>query len=321
MANTRLYDRKNVSVRSANQGLIQVAFSSKLSVHGWSVGAGGSKDISKLLTQFPSVVELGRPLQIEIFEESPNTNKQVEKTVPTGKYWRLIGGMLAFNASANAATRAPVITIEQADSTVLETITLSTKTTGQIENDHFLFGSYGNVAGNLEVVSTGKLTIAEPVTAGDTFTIGTQGYVFVAGTDQPAHATRKGINMGADEAATKANLETEFVDGQHPLVNAIAFSGDIMKFNDRHKGLGGDSIIFVEDTLTHSSNVLDGSGVLGGLSPAAANAADVIGTLDYPTAGVLMVPTDKLVINLTAAHDDDTYDLAVFGIEFDNDPR
>ena len=319
MPNTRLYDRKNVALRQSSQGLVQVAFASKLAVHPWSVGAGGSQDLSTCLAQYPSVYELGRPLQIEIFEESPASNLQVEKTVPTGKFWRLIGGMLAFNASANVATRAPVITIEDSASAIVETITLSTKTTGQIENDHFLFGTELNVSGNLAVAAVGTLTIAEPMTAGDTFTIGSQGYIMVAGTDQPNHATRKGINMGANEAATKTALEREFVDGKHPDVNAIAFSGDAMVFTARSVGLTiGTAIVFVEDTIANGSNVLDGSGTLSG-SPA--HAADVIGAKDFPTLGVLMIPTDKLVINLTAAHDDDTYDLAVFGLEYDNDPR
>ena len=323
MPNTKLYDRKNVAVRSTDQGQTAVAFASKLATHKWSVGAGGSDDLSSTLAQYPSVVELGRPLQVNIFEESPATNLQVEKVVPTGKYWRLIGGMLAFNASANVATRAPVITIEDTDSTVIETVTLSTKTTGQIENDHFLFGTELNVSGNLGVAAKGTLSIDEPVTAGDTFTIGDFLYTFIADGSQSTVAN--GIDMGADEAATKVNMNAIFVDGNHPDVNAVAFTGgganDDMVFTARSPGLTvGTAIVFIENTLTHSSNVLDGSGTLGGTTEGVHN-ADVLGTLDYPTLGVLMVPTDKIVINLGAAHDDDVYDLSIFGLEFDNDPR
>ncbi len=323
MPNTKLYDRKNVAVRSAAQGQQVAEFSSKLATEGWSVGAGGSKDLSSLLSQFPSVVELGRPMILTSNATDPSA--QVEIVVPAGKYWRLIGGMGYYIADDAAVTRTPEITIEQTDSTVLETITISTKTANQEEVDHFVFGTGANVSSNIDVPAKGTFSIDEPVTAGDTFTIGTQGYIFVAGTDQPAHATRIGINMGADEAATKVFMNREFVDGKHPLVNAVAFTGgganDDMVFTARTPGLAGDAIIFVEDTLTHANNVLDGSGVLGGTSPDAADAADGIGALDYPTNGVLLVPTDKVVINVGLGEADDNYEVAIFGLEFDNDPR
>jgi hypothetical protein len=323
MPKTRLYDRKNVSVRSAAQGQQSVAFASKLSEHPWSVGAGGSQDLATLIKTYPSVVELGRPMHAGVITTTPQT--QVEITVPTGKFWRLIGGFSHYIADDAAVERIPVLTIETSASAVLDTITLDSKTASQVETDHFLFGTHGKVSGNLDVHAKGTLSIDEPMTAGDTFTIGTQGYIMVAGSDQPAHATRIGINMGADEAATKVNIEREFVDGKHPLVNAVDFTGggadDDMVFTARSPGLGGDAIIFVEDTIANAANVLDGSGVLGGSSPDAADAADVLGTLDYPTNGVLLIAGDKIVMNNTAGEADDTHEWGVFGLEFDNDPR
>ena len=109
MPNTKLYDRKNVAVRSTDQGLTAVSFASSLATHGWSVGAGGSDDLSSLLAQYPSVVELGRPLIANIYSAAPNTTKEVEVDVPTGKYWRLIGGSLSYLCAVQAATRAPVV--------------------------------------------------------------------------------------------------------------------------------------------------------------------------------------------------------------------
>jgi hypothetical protein len=317
MPNTKLYDRKNVSVRSTLQGQVVLEFASKLGTHGWSVGAGGSEDISSALAQYPSVVEIGRPIMLN--SVSADLSVEIEISVPTGKYWRLIGGFLNYTASNDAASRIPIITIEQTDDTALDTITLATRVADAVGNDHWLFGTDGNVGGNLDVASVGTLTIAEPLTAGDTFTIGATEYTFVAGTDEPTVANS--INMGADEAGTKTNIEAMFVDGKHPLVNAVAFDGDDMVFTARTPGLAGDAIVFIEGTLTHASNVLDGSGVLGGTSPAAADASDKLGTLDYPTNGVLLVPTDKIVLNVTAGHANDAAEIAFYGLEFDNDPR
>ena len=320
MPNTRLYDRKNVAVRSSKQGVVQVAFSSKIATEGWSVGTGGSEDLSTLLAQYPSVYELGRPIQLNTV--SADLTVEIEMSVPTGKFWRLIGGFLQYTASGDAATRTPILTIENTGGTAFTTITMATKTQSQVENEHFLFGTDGNVGGNLDVAAQGTLSIDEAMTAGDTFTIGDQGYIMVAGTDQPAHATRKGINMGANEAATKVFIEAEFVDGQHPLVNAIAFngSGDDMVFTARTPGVAGDSIVFVEDTITNAANVLDGSGTLAGTT-SGVDAADDLGDKDYPTLGCLLVATDKIVLNVTNGQSGDAAELVVFALEYDNNPN
>ena len=323
MPNTILYDRKNVANRASSQGLVNVEFASKLATHGWSVGAGGSQDLSTCLAQYPSVVELGRPLFLN--SVSADLSVEIQIIVPTGKYWRLIGGALQYETSNDVATRTPILTIENTGGTAFTTITMETKTQDQDENETWIFGTEPNVSGNLAVAATGTLSIDEPMTAGDTFTIGTQGYIMVAGSDQPNHATRIGINMGADEAATKVNLNAEFVDGLHPLVNAVAFTGgganDDMVFTARSPGLtAGTAIVFVEDTIANAANVLNGSGTLGGTTEGVA-VADDLGNKDYPTLGVLLVPTDKVVLNVTNGHANDNAELFVFGLEFDNDPR
>ena len=321
MPNTKLYDRKNVAVRSTDQGQTAVAFSSKVATHPWSVGAGGSDDLSSTLAQFPSVYELGRPILLA--SVSADTSAEIEIDCPTGKYWRLVGGMLQYKATGTTTTRTPILTIEQTDDTALETITMSTKADGADSNDHFLFGTELAIGGNLDVAAAGTLTLVEQVTAGDTFTIGDYTYTFIAAGSQSTVAN--GIQMGATEAATKVNIEAVFVDGLHPDVNAVAFTGgganDAMVFTARSPGaVIGEAIVFIEGTLTASGNVLDGSGTLGGTTSGVA-ASDDLGVTDFPANGALLVPTDKIVLNITAGHADDSMELLVFGLEFDNDPR
>ena len=312
MPNTRILDRAQRSVLSALQGTKSVELSSGIG----EVAVQGDDsiyDVSSILNQFKEVHELGRPgIAIAI---SADLSAESKITVPAGKYWRVIGGFLQYTASADVATRTPIITLEDGDDNAYETFTLSTKTADQVENDHFLAGSDGNVEGTQGVAAQGTLTIAEPVTANDTFTIGDTTYTFVT----TGGSVANDIEIGANEAATKANLEARFVDGDHPDVNAVAFDGDDMVFTARNKGVAGDSIVFLENTLTHASNVLDGSGTLGGTT-AGVDEADAIGSEDFPDAGVLLDGGDEIDLNVTNGNANDAAELAIFFIEYDHDP-
>lgn len=111
--------------------------------------------------------------------------------------------------------------------------------------------------------SQGTLTIAEPVTDGDTFTIGSITYTLK---DTPAAAFD--VEIGASEAETKVNIVaainlsgtpgTEYFAGttEHPDVSAAAFSGDDCVLTAKEGGVAGDSIATTE-TFTHVSNVFD----------------------------------------------------------------
>lgn len=316
MPKTRLYDRSKSRQHSTDQGQTVVVFDSAgAASHDFlTQGAGGADSLASLLRRQDSVYELGRPgLAIAI---SADASVEEEITVPAGKYWRVIGGFLQYTASADAATRTPIVTLEDDGGVAYATVSMSTKTANQVENDHFLAGSDGAVAGTQGVAAQGTLTIAEPVTNGDTFTIGSKTYTFVTTDDG---TVTNAIAMGANEAATKAALEAMFVDGVDPLVNAVAFAGDDMVFTARTKGVAGDSIVFVEGTLTHASNVLDGSGTLGGTTAGVDEADDIL-SIDYPTAGVLLGPGEVIALNVTNGHANDALELAIFYIEFDNDP-
>ncbi len=151
------------------------------------------------------------------------------------------------------------------------------------------------------VASQGTLTIAEPVTSTNTFTIGTTVYKMMT---TPAAAYD--VAIGASEAATKVNIVaainasgtpgTEYFAGTliHPDVAATAFSGDACVLTAKATGVAGD-LIATTETFTHASNIFD----------------DV--TLGTTTAGVdnvdgsylNRIPADGFVYDIT---NDDLYE-------------
>lgn len=116
------------------------------------------------------------------------------------------------------------------------------------------------------VAAQGTLTIAEPVTDGDQFTIDAQEYTLL---DTPLAAYD--IDIGANEAATKVNIVAainasgtegvEYFAGTlvHPTVEATAFATDDMVMTARSTGTAGNAIATVESgqELTHASNIFD----------------------------------------------------------------
>jgi len=113
------------------------------------------------------------------------------------------------------------------------------------------------------VASQGTLTIAEPVTDGDPFTIDTQVYNLLT-TPLAAYD----VAIGANEAATKVNIVaainasgtpgTEYFAGTliHPTVSAATFSVDTCVLTAKTTGVAGD-LIATTETFTHISNVFN----------------------------------------------------------------
>lgn len=312
MPNTRIFDRSGRETLSALQGQKTVDLTSSVG-EAAEQGDDSIYDVSSILAQFRDVHEVGRPgVAIAI---SADLSAESKITVPTGKYWRIIGGFLQYTASADAATRTPIVTLEDGADNAYETFTLTTKVATNVENDHFLAGSEGNIEGTEGVAAQGTLTIAEQVTAGDTMTIGGVTYTFIAnGADA---SVANSIELGADEAGTKTNIEAVLVDGTNPDVNAIAFSGDDMVLTAREKGTGGNSLATTE-TFTHVNNVFDAATL--GTTTAGVAESDAIGSEDYPDAGVLLDGGDEIDLNVTNGHANDAAELAIFFIEFDHDP-
>lgn len=312
MPYTRLQDRSGVSQHSVDQGQTVVQFENGVADHLYLRGAGGPEDLSSLFNQHPSVVEIGRPgLATAI---SADLSAESEITVPSGRYWRVIGGFLQYTASADVATRTPIVTLEDDAGNAYATITISTKTASQVENDHFLAGSDGKVAGNNAVAAQGKLTVAVNPTDEDTMTIDAITYTFVASDDG---SVSNAILIGANVGATQDNIEAALVDGNHPTVNAAAFNANEMILTARTPGVAGDAIVTTE-TFTSGSNVFDGTTL--GTTTAGADAADDILSIDFPEAGVLLVPGEVIALNVTNGHANDAAELAIFFIEFDADP-
>jgi hypothetical protein len=260
---------------------------------------------------------------------SADLSAEAEVACPTGKYWRLIGGILNYTASADVATRTPIITIEQTDDTALDTLTLTTKVADDVEYDHFLFGTSGNIGGNVDVAAQGTLTVAVNPTATDTMTINGVAFTFVATLTGAANEILVGTNL----AATKVSIENAIgvtpsgASADHSVTTAVRtslgctgadFATNDMVLTAVDPGTAGNSIATTE-TFASGSNVFDAATL--GTTTAGVNATDVLGTENYPTNGVLLVPTDKVVLNVTNGNANDAAELAVFAIEFDNDPR
>lgn len=116
------------------------------------------------------------------------------------------------------------------------------------------------------VAAGGFLTIAEPVSVGDQFTIDTQEYTLL---DTPVAAYD--IDIGGSEAATKVNIVAainasgtegvEYFAGTliHPTVEATTFNVDVMDLTARETGTDGNAIVTAESgqELTHVDNVFD----------------------------------------------------------------
>jgi hypothetical protein len=158
------------------------------------------------------------------------------------------------------------------------------------------------------IAAQGTLTIAEPVTDGDTFTIDGKVYTLESTlTDGDGH-----IFIGANEAATKVNIVAAIngaagagtlYSGQtkaHPTVSAAAFSSDDCVLTARTAGAAGNSITLAE-TFTHGSNVFDDT-ELGNTTAGKDADTMTIGTRTYTFVDELdPAETDQIHIGASAA--------------------
>ena len=323
MPNSLFFDRRSRSHLTADQGQTVLAPGSDKSGSIGYVVPGAENvadDASSILSQFKAVYELGRPSMAQAI--SADASVQEELVVPTGKYWRLIGTTLFYTNAVSAETRIPIVTVEQTDDTALTTITWASMGTGDVVEHQAIFGTDGNVGGTVGIAAEGRLTLTDQVTAGDTMTIDTTVYTFIA--DGAEATVANSISIGANEAAMKVNIQNELVDGNHPTVNAPAnFTGgganDNLDLFARNKGLVAGTAIALTETFTAGGNVF-AAATLGDQTEGV-EYADKLGDKDYPTNGALLLPTDKVVLNVTDGQADDAFEWNVWYLEFDNDPR
>jgi hypothetical protein len=125
--------------------------------------------------------------------------------------------------------------------------------------------------------STGTLTLATQPTAGDTMTIGSVVYTYVA-TDAP-HVGGT-ISVGADLAAAKlatvaAINGTDTFNTAHPLVSASAFAVNVCTLTAKIGGVAGDAIATTE-TFTAVGNVFAAVTLGSGADCTAANAVTAL---------------------------------------------
>lgn len=159
------------------------------------------------------------------------------------------------------------------------------------------------------VAAQGTLTIAEPVTDGDTFTIGDITYTL----EDTLTTTGIGnILIGADEAATKVNIVAAINNSggggtlysgstkANPLVSAAAFSGDDCVLTATSLGTAGNAIDTTE-TFTHVSNVFDAA-TLGTTTAGSAADTMTIGDRTYTWVADALDTTvqDQILVGLLA---------------------
>jgi hypothetical protein len=115
------------------------------------------------------------------------------------------------------------------------------------------------------VAASRVLTVDTQPTAGDTFTIGSKVYTFVAAGTADADGE---INLGADLTATKPLIVTAINGGgfntAHPDFTAAAFSGNNMTITAIVKGTIGNGKATTE-TFTAGTNVWAGATTTGGV--------------------------------------------------------
>jgi hypothetical protein len=148
---------------------------------------------------------------------------------------------------AAAVQDAETVTIG-ADVYEVDTTVVSGITAGRIRLD---------LSGGSTVASQGTLTIAEPVTANDTITVGATTYTFKAG----ATAVAGQIGIGGSEAATKLAIVaaingTDAINAANASASAAAFVGDDCVLTALIPGTVGDAVV-TTSVLTHISNVFD----------------------------------------------------------------
>lgn len=255
-------------------------------------------------------------------------NASLVVTVPAGKYWKLISAVMRITADANAANRIGVaLTRDGADATIKTLTQTSAVTANQDLVRHFIYGTDDNVRGNNGVASQGTLTIAEPVTTADPFVINGTTFTILAALTGAANE----ILLGADEAATKVNLNAAFgtrtgVGNLHSVSDAvyaalectaIDFAGDDMVFTANVEGVAGDSIDTTE-TFTHGSNVFDAATL--GTTTAGVDQAHIVSDIDYPTSGCYLIAAEDIVFSVTAGVAGDNFEVFLSYEEFDDIP-
>ena len=253
-------------------------------------------------------------------------NASVTITVPSGKYWRLIGMYHTLVTDANVANRAVVIKTRTSADVAIETITHANVAASTTAKRHTLFATDDYVRGDAAVAAQGTLTLDTKPTAADTMTLNAQVFTWVAALTGAANE----LLIGANVAASQATLEAAFKDRDnggtlHSVSDAVytacgmsmaAFAANDAVFTAAVKGTAGNSLATTE-TYTAGTNVFDAATL--GTTTAGVDAASKVSTLDWPTAGPYLTPGEDINITVTNGVAGDALDTYLYYLEFDTD--
>ncbi len=318
----RILDRSRKSSSAGGHKVAAIAYDS-------SGVSAETSDVSDVLFEYAEASEIGTP-ELHQYAEAADGQLAEILTVPSGAAWRLVGLVHQQTNSADVATRTVTVSMRTAADADIEVLSSATSVASAETEYSFLFGSTTRVGGSAGVAAQGTLTIAEPVTAADSFTLGDTTLTFVAALTGAANE----ILIGASEATTKLALNAALVDRDNGGVlhsvsdaaytamgmTAIDFATDDMVFTASDEGTAGDATVFLEVTLTHGSNVLDGSGTLGGTT-AGVDHAGTISALDYPEdSGPLLTAGEDVEIIVTNGQAADDFKGYLFVIALTQDP-
>ena len=317
----RILDRSRKGGSAGGGPVAAVAFDS-------SGVSGETSDVSDILAAHDTAHEIGTPELHQYAETADGTTAEV-LTVPSNTVWRLVGLVHQQTNDATVATRTVTVSMRTSADADIEVLSSPTSVASAETEYSFLFGSSTRVGGTAGVKAQGTLTIAEPVTAGDTMTINGQVFTFVAALTGAANE----INMGANEAATKTALDAAFGPsrtgsaGLHSVSDAVYtamgctaadFVGDDMVFTANDEGTYGNSLATTE-TFTHVSNVFDAATL--GTTTAGVDHADAISALDFPEdSGPLLTAGEDVEILVTNGQTADDFKGYLFVIAYSQDP-
>jgi hypothetical protein len=264
-------------------------------------------------------VDVGGGFIIEVVDTAADTSDK-DIVVPAGKIWQLLSvyaevvasavvgnrqiDLLVyddFNGNGNVIGRFPAAAVQIASATEYYHWGTSGDSLETVATYHnmpiapvILYGDermrfYDSAAIDFDAAQ-GTLTIGEPVTDGDTFTIDDRTYTLqTALTDVDGN-----IAIGGSEAQTKLNIVaaldltgtagTDYATSmtRHDTVKIAAFSGDDAVLTARFGGTGGNSIVTTE-TFTHASNIFDAATLGTTTAGAAGDALTIrIQAIEYP---------------------------------------
>ncbi len=313
---TRIFDRarKSGGLSALGAGTDQATFS--------SAGVASVSDATEFIQNFSGVEVLGSPGVDSVKGTAGNGTTTI--TVPTGKYWRLIGMGTTLITDANAANRQVVLTLRTAADATIETLTAPIQTASVTDTQFFLFGSNANCVGDAKVAASCELTIAEAVIEDDDMLLDTITWVFKDTLTGAAYE----IAIGADEAATKVNIPLCINGGQTigthggpsydvPYTADAAFVSDVLDIVMDVKGTAGNSIVSTE-TFNGSTNVIDATTF--GTEVTGVDAALTHSASDFPEdSGAYLTAGEDILVSVTLGVAGDDLDTTLFYVEYDLD--